>query len=116
MPEKPRGRPLRLLHVHSSFDPGGKELRTVQLINRFGKGVMHTIASAVPGATGPLTPGTAVVVYDTTAGRAVTKLGNVQVDNLGNWSLKLRPGPRSQVGQVLVQSTRGGTAESAVTP
>jgi hypothetical protein len=72
--------------------------------------------SAVPGATGPLTPGTAVVVYDTTAGRAVTKLGNVQVDNLGNWSLKLRPGPRSQVGRVLIQSTRGGTAESAVTP
>jgi glycosyltransferase involved in cell wall biosynthesis len=54
MAEKPRGRPLRLLHVHSSFDPGGKELRTVHLINRFGKGVMHTIASAVPGATGAM--------------------------------------------------------------
>jgi hypothetical protein len=72
--------------------------------------------STVPGATGPLTPGTSVVVYDTTAGRAVTKLGNVQVDNLGNWSLKLKPGPRSQVSRVLVQSTRGGTAESPVTP
>lgn len=54
MSERPRGRPLRLLHVHSSFDPGGKELRTVQLINAFGKGVMHTIASAVPGATGAM--------------------------------------------------------------
>ena len=48
------GRPLRLLHIHSSFDPGGKELRTVQLINRWGKGAMHTIASAVPGATGAM--------------------------------------------------------------
>ncbi|QGN56338.1 glycosyltransferase [Novosphingobium sp. Gsoil 351] len=45
---------MRLLHVLSSFDPGGKELRTVQLINRFGKGVMHTIVSAVPGATGAM--------------------------------------------------------------
>jgi len=54
MAEMPRGRPLRLLHVHSSFDPGGKELRTAQLINAFGKGVMHTIASAVPGATGAM--------------------------------------------------------------
>ena len=54
MADTPRGRPLRLLHVHSSFDPGGKELRTVQLINAFGKGVMHTIASAVPGATGAM--------------------------------------------------------------
>lgn len=54
MSDSPRGRPLRLLHVHSSFDPGGKELRTVQLINRWGKGVMHTIASAVPGATGAM--------------------------------------------------------------
>ena len=49
-----RTRPLRLLHIHSSFDPGGKELRTVQLINAFGKGVMHTIVSAVPGATGAM--------------------------------------------------------------
>ena len=54
MPDTPRARPLRLLHIHSSFDPGGKELRTVQLINRFGKGVMHTIVSAVPGATGAM--------------------------------------------------------------
>jgi glycosyltransferase involved in cell wall biosynthesis len=52
--DSPRGRPLRLLHIHSSFDPGGKELRTVQLINAFGRGVMHTIASAVPGATGAM--------------------------------------------------------------
>ena len=54
MASQSRSRPLRLLHIHSSFDPGGKELRTVQLINAFGKGVMHTIASAVPGATGAM--------------------------------------------------------------
>lgn len=54
MTAKPRSGPLRLLHIHSSFDPGGKELRTVQLINRFGKGVMHSIVSAMPGATGAM--------------------------------------------------------------
>jgi len=41
-----------LLHLHSSFDPGGKELRCVQLINAFGPGVAHSIVSAVPGALG----------------------------------------------------------------
>jgi glycosyltransferase involved in cell wall biosynthesis len=41
---------LRVLHQHSTFNPGGKELRCVQLINAFGLGVAHTIVSAVPGA------------------------------------------------------------------
>ncbi|HZU62695.1 MAG TPA: glycosyltransferase [Novosphingobium sp.] len=44
------GRPLHILHLHSSFDPGGKELRSVQLINAFGTGASHTIVSALPGA------------------------------------------------------------------
>lgn len=35
----------RILHLHSTFDPGGKELRTVQLINAFGKEVDHAIVS-----------------------------------------------------------------------
>lgn len=43
---------LRLLHLHSSFTPGGKELRAVKLMNRFGPGVKHTIVSGVPGALG----------------------------------------------------------------
>ena len=47
-----RPRPLRLLHVHSSFDPGGKELRCVQLINRWGPAAAHSIVSAAPGAMG----------------------------------------------------------------
>ncbi|HWU02236.1 MAG TPA: glycosyltransferase [Novosphingobium sp.] len=45
---------LRVLHLHSSFDPGGKELRCVQLINAFGLGVAHRIVSAVPGAMGAI--------------------------------------------------------------
>lgn len=42
--------PLRLLHLHSSFNAGGKELRAVRLMNLFGKGLTHTVVSAEPGA------------------------------------------------------------------
>ena len=44
------GPALRLLHLHSSFHAGGKELRCVQLINAFGQGASHTIVSAEPDA------------------------------------------------------------------
>lgn len=37
-----------ILHLQSTFAPGGKELRTVQLINAFGKKARHTIVSAEP--------------------------------------------------------------------
>ena len=40
------GREPRLLHLHSSFDAGGKELRCVRLMNAFGAGVHHAIVSA----------------------------------------------------------------------
>ncbi len=43
---------LRFLHLHSSFHPGGKELRAVQLMNAFGPGIEHTVISAIPGALG----------------------------------------------------------------
>lgn len=43
---------LRVLHLHSSFDPGGKEMRAVQLMNAFGPEVAHSVVSAVPGALG----------------------------------------------------------------
>jgi glycosyltransferase involved in cell wall biosynthesis len=43
---------MRFLHLHSSFHAGGKELRCAALINAFGKGVSHTIVSAMPGALG----------------------------------------------------------------
>ena len=42
----------RVLHLHSSFDPGGKEMRAVQLMNAFGPEVAHSIVSAVPDALG----------------------------------------------------------------
>jgi glycosyltransferase involved in cell wall biosynthesis len=41
---------LRILHIHSSFDAGGKELRSVRLINAFGKDLEHTIVSSQPDA------------------------------------------------------------------
>ena len=44
--------PLRLLHLHSSFSPGGKELRAAKLMNLFGAGIAHTVVSGVPGALG----------------------------------------------------------------
>jgi glycosyltransferase involved in cell wall biosynthesis len=41
-----------ILHLHSTFAPGGKELRTVQLINAFGKKARHTIVSGEPEQQG----------------------------------------------------------------
>jgi glycosyltransferase involved in cell wall biosynthesis len=41
---------LRILHLHSSFNAGGKEVRSVQLINAFGQGCEHAIVSAEAGA------------------------------------------------------------------
>jgi len=46
------GERLHLLHLHSTFDAGGKERRSTTLINRFGKAVEHSIVSAQPGALG----------------------------------------------------------------
>ena len=43
---------LKVLHLHSSFHPGGKELRAAQLINAFGPGIEHSIVSAQPEALG----------------------------------------------------------------
>ncbi len=43
---------MHILHLHSTFDAGGKELRAARLINTFGPRVRHTIVSAVPDALG----------------------------------------------------------------
>ncbi len=43
---------MRLLHIHSNFNPGGKELRAAQLINAFGPAVEHVIISGDPDALG----------------------------------------------------------------
>ena len=40
----------RILHLHSTFDLGGKEARAVRLMNAFGDDFRHDIVSAVPGA------------------------------------------------------------------
>ncbi|MEM6476313.1 MAG: glycosyltransferase [Pseudomonadota bacterium] len=38
----------RILHCHSTFSAGGKELRAVQLMNAFGKDLRHSVVSAMP--------------------------------------------------------------------
>ena len=38
----------RILHLHSSFDAGGKELRCVRLIDAFGGNAEHAIVSGDP--------------------------------------------------------------------
>jgi glycosyltransferase involved in cell wall biosynthesis len=43
---------LRILHLHSSFGAGGKELRAAKLINAFGPDLDHTIVSGEPEALG----------------------------------------------------------------
>lgn len=88
------------------IDAGGR--------HRLNKEFRVSGTSVMSGFTGTLTPATSVVVYDTTPGRAVSKLGTAQVDALGAWSLKLKPGPARQVTSVRAQSTRGGDASSAV--
>ena len=42
--------PVRILHLHSSFDLGGKEARAVRLMNAFGDAARHVVVSGVPGA------------------------------------------------------------------
>lgn len=41
-----------ILHLHSSFDLGGKEARAVRLMNAWGDRARHTIVSGVPEALG----------------------------------------------------------------
>ncbi len=43
---------LRLLHLHSTFSSGGKELRAAKLMNAFGPGVEHVVVSGVEGELG----------------------------------------------------------------
>lgn len=43
-------RPKSILHLHSSFNLGGKEARAVQIMNAFGGQARHVILSAEPGS------------------------------------------------------------------
>jgi hypothetical protein len=78
--------------------------------HRLGTELRVTGTSTLAGNTAVLIPATTVVIYDTTPGRAVTKIGTAQVDTLGAWSYRAKPGPNRQITSVLVQSSRGGTA------
>lgn len=52
--------PIHILHLHSSFNLGGKEARAVRLMNAFGDRARHTIVSGVPdqlGARDAIAPG-----------------------------------------------------------
>ena len=44
--------PVRILHLHSSFDLGGKEARAVRLMAAWGDRAVHTIVSGVPEMIG----------------------------------------------------------------
>ncbi|WP_374411469.1 glycosyltransferase [Novosphingobium colocasiae] len=50
MPQPPAR--LRVLHLHSSFSAGGKELRAARLMTAFGPAIDHVVVSAQPGAYG----------------------------------------------------------------
>ena len=41
-------RPKSILHLHSSFNLGGKEARCVQIMNAFGDDARHVVLSAEP--------------------------------------------------------------------
>ena len=59
--------PVRVLHCHSAFAPGGNEARSVRLINAFGAAAEHSILGAVPGRSGArlgLAPGVHVAFPD----------------------------------------------------
>lgn len=43
---------ISILHLHSSFDFGGKEARATRLMNAWGQRARHVIVSAAPGALG----------------------------------------------------------------
>lgn len=82
--------------------------------HRRGTELKITGTAVSPGVTGVQVPVTSVIIYDTTPGFPVTKLGSAAVDATNSWSLRAKPGPSRQVTSVLVQSTRGGAASSAV--
>lgn len=52
MPDTGAGGVPRLLHLHSSFNLGGKEARAVRLMNLWGPRARHSVVSGVPGAMG----------------------------------------------------------------
>ncbi len=43
-------KPAKILHLHSTFNLGGKEARATRLMNHFGQLAEHTVISAEPGS------------------------------------------------------------------
>ena len=97
-----------------TITPQVDTLATTTARHRLGSELRIDGTSLFAGAARILTPQTQVVIYDTTPGRPVTKLGTSPVDTLGGWSLKPKPGPTQQVTSVRVQSTRGGAVTASV--
>lgn len=62
----PDGRPVRILHAHSTFALGGKEARAVRLMNAFGDAAEHVILNATDqwGALDAVAPGIALARAD----------------------------------------------------
>ncbi len=71
--------------------------------------------SLIDGQAGARTPPTGIVIWNTT-GATPVKLGTANVDTLGAWTLRLKPGPSVRVASVLVQSTRGGSGTTTLSP
>src|SRR5919205_550324 len=82
--------------------------------HRIGTELRITGTSTLAGNTAVLIPATTVVIYDTTPGRAVSRIGTAQVGTLCAWSYRVKPGPTRQITSVEVQSSRGGTATGVV--
>jgi hypothetical protein len=69
--------------------------------------------SLIDGQAGARTPPTGVVIWNT-SGTTPVKLGTANVDTVGAWTLRLKPGPSVRVTSVLVQSTRGGSGTTTL--
>ena len=70
--------------------------------------------STLQGSSGILTPGTRVIIYNTTPGSPIVKLGTAVVDTTNSWQFRIQPGPNRQITSAMVQSTRGGVNSAAV--
>lgn len=106
----------------SESDPATIELNLVPDNVTVASGARHRVdkefklsgTATLPEVSGALTPGTRVIIYNTTPGTPVEKIGTAVVDTTNNWQLKLKPGPSRPVTSVMVQSTRGGVTSAAV--
>lgn len=101
----PGGKP-RILHLHSTFDAGGKELRCVRLMNAFGGQFTHTVVSAQTGALG--------------AARLVSKGVRVAYDSgfpaLQGWPTPARLGriARAMLGHDLILTYNWGAMDAVM--